>query len=164
MKLRSLTVVLVVASAALVGCRQQAGPDLDARREALLAADSAWLAAVEAGEDVDEIVSYWSEDAVVYAPGQPALEGREAIRGFVESTLSMEGFSITWETHDVEMSGSGDLAYLTHTNRITMPGDDGELRTVRGQGVTVWRWTEPDGWKCVVDIWNQVPGAEASSS
>lgn len=133
MKLRHL-IVAVLAAGALVACQQQAGPDLDARRQALLEADSAWLAAVQAGEEIDEILSYWADDAVVYAPGQPAMEGKEAIRSFVEAAFETEGFSVRWETHDVELSGSGDLAYLTHTNWTTMPAEDGEPQTVGGQG------------------------------
>lgn len=152
----------LLATAVLAGC-QQPTPDLDARRSALLETDSAWQEAASAGEDLDLIVSFWTDDAIVYPPGQPALEGKAAIREYVAGALEIPGFEIAWETLDAELAASGDLAYLTHRNRITAPGPDGELVTTHGKGVTVWRWTE-EGWKCVVDIWNASPDGEGSSS
>ena len=46
----------------------------------LLHQDAEWSDLASAGKDVDKIVSYWSDDAVLIFPGQPVLEGKPAIR------------------------------------------------------------------------------------
>lgn len=145
-----------------VGC-QQASPDLEARRQAVLAADSACEVAA-AGDDVDEILSTcWTDDAILYPPGQSVLRGKEAIRRYVSSALETPGFEISWETHDVVMAESGEMAYLTHTNKITAPDSAGNLVTSRGKGVTIWHRTTDGEWRNVIDIWNAAPMPSDSS-
>ena len=69
----------------------------------------------------------------------------------------MPGFRISWKTNDVTVAESGDLAYGVGTNRVSFTGPDGKPVTVEGKAVTVWRKDSAGGWKCVVDIWNDVP-------
>ena len=47
-----------------------------------------------AGKDIEKIVSYWSDDAVLIFPGQPVLEGKAAIRAYVTASLNTPGFKI----------------------------------------------------------------------
>jgi ketosteroid isomerase-like protein len=47
-----------------------------------------------AGKDIEKIISYWTDDAVVMEPGQPAIEGRHAIRAFVTASVNTPGFKI----------------------------------------------------------------------
>lgn len=156
----------LIGSLLLVGCQQsqqsqqsQSQPNLDARRQALLAADSAFQAAAEEGENVDSIVSFWTDDAVVYPPGQPAVRGKKAIRKYVAGALQIEGFEISWETLDATLGPSGEMGYLTHRNEVTAPDSAGNLVTTPGKGVTIWRRTSDGQWKCVVDIWNASPSS-----
>ena len=90
-------------------------------------------------------------------PGQPVLEGKAAIRAYVTSSLKIPGFKIHWVSEKVAFSPDGELAYMRGTSETTVPGPKGLPTTLRGRGVTVWRF-EPDGrWRCVVDIWNDPP-------
>lgn len=104
--------------------------------EDLRTRDAEWAAAAAAGEDVDRIVSFWSEDAIVIPPAVPAIMGKDAVREYVAGSLAIPGFSITWETTQFEVAEEGDLAYGVGRNRVTFPSEDGELRTVEGRGVT----------------------------
>jgi ketosteroid isomerase-like protein len=132
--------------------------------EALLRRDTEWANAATAGKDVDQIVSYWSDDALVMFPGQPTIKGKQAIRAFVASSLAAPGFSIHWNSEKPEFSPDGKLAYLRGTTQMTVPGPDGKPATVHLRGLTVWRM-EPDGqWRCVADIANEVPPAAPSST
>ena len=70
-------------------------------------------------------------------------------------SLRVPGFRITWKTNDVTVAESGDLAYGIGTNRVSFEGPDGKPVAVEGKAVTVWR-RDAGGWKCVVDIWNDV--------
>jgi hypothetical protein len=67
---------------ALVIAGACARPSFDAAAEGqkLLRRDAEWADLAAAGKDLDKIVSYWSDDAVVMEPRQPVYEGKAAIR------------------------------------------------------------------------------------
>lgn len=122
----------------------------------LMDTSRAWAQAVAAG-DVEVILSYWADDAVVLAPDQPAVAGKAALRAFVLGMQKIPGFSITWEPERAVISASGDMGYLIERNRVTMPGTDGVPTTQYGKAVTIWRKDASGAWKCVVDAWNSNP-------
>jgi ketosteroid isomerase-like protein len=61
----------------------------------LLRRDVEWAEAAS-GKDVEKILSYWSDDALLIYPGQPVLNGKAAIRPYVASSLNTPGFKIHW--------------------------------------------------------------------
>jgi ketosteroid isomerase-like protein len=126
-------------------------------RTALRACDEAWAALAREGADVDRIVSFWSDDARLYPPGAPLLEGKQAIREFVAASLDTPGFSVSWEPVDVVVAPGESLGYTTGRNRFTVPDATGRIVTVEGRYVTVWRKDGDGAWKCVVEIWNDAP-------
>jgi ketosteroid isomerase-like protein len=132
--------------------------DLERERKRLLQRDADWAALSSSGQDVDRILSFWTEDARVFAPGMPALSGKAALRSYVEGALAIPGFHITWTTSEASLSPDGQLAYLLSTNSVTMAGPDGQPVTTRGRAVTVWRRETDGNWRCAVDIWNDEPG------
>lgn len=131
--------------------------DLESERRHLLERDAEWATLGSSGQEIDRILSYWTDDARVYPPGMPVVSGKAALREYVEGALAIPGFHITWTTSEATLSPDGQLAYLLSTNAVTLPGATGELVTTPGRAVTVWR-KEPDGeWRCAVDIWNAAP-------
>lgn len=153
----ALTIPVLLSAA---GCSTPA-PKFDAAAEAdlLLKRDAEWAAAATEGKDVDKIVSYWADDAVVIPQGQPTAEGKGQIRGFVAAALALPGFRIHWVSDKVTFSPDGQLAYMRSTSEITEPGPTGAPVTMAGRAITVWR-KDPDGqWRCVVDIWNDPPAS-----
>ena len=149
----------VVVAAALFLCAspvrsQPAGGA--AARDALLQTDRDWAQAAGT-RDVERIVSYWTDDAVILAPGEPPVEGKPAIRQFVGASLQVPGFAITWTPMKAEVSG--DLGYTTGTNAVTVPKPEGGTTTIAGRYVTVWRKSADGKWRCVVDSWNSAPAA-----
>ncbi len=131
--------------------------DLERERKRLLQRDAEWAALSSSGQDVDRILSFWTEDARVFAPGMPAFSGKAALRSYVEGALAIPGFHITWTTSEASLSPDGQLAYLLSTNSVTMAGPDGQPVTTRGRAVTVWRREADGNWRCAVDIWNDEP-------
>jgi uncharacterized protein (TIGR02246 family) len=127
--------------------------DLDAERAAILETDKTWLGAAQA-KDLERTVSFWADDAVVMAPGQPALVGKDAIRKYVMESFKLPGFAIQWETTQVTVAPHGDVAYAMGTNTTTLNGPEGRPMRFRGKAATVWRKGADGSWKCVVDIWN----------
>lgn len=147
--------VLVVGLVLLCGC---GSPDVDveAEEQRLMELSREW-SAVAAEDDVEALMSYWADDAVMMAPDQPPLRGKEAIREFVISTGEIPGFSVSWEPLEAHVSASGDMAYLVEQNQMTIPDSTGTLMTQYNKVVTIWKKQEDGSWKNVVDIWNGDP-------
>lgn len=142
---------VLIALVACTACHSR-GNRAEVRAE-ILRLDAEWSQAAQK-RDVDRVVSYWADDAVVLPPSSGAVVGKGAIRDFVVKSFQTPGFGISWKTTDVTVSESGDLAYATGTNRVTFRGADGREASVDGKAVTVWRRNPSGTWKCVVDIWN----------
>jgi ketosteroid isomerase-like protein len=155
---RAASVLAVTALTVLGGC-SAAHFDAAAESRKLQQRDAEWAQAAAAGKDVDKIVSYWSDDAVVMEPGQPPYEGKAAIRAYVASSLQTPGFSIHWVSSNPTFSPDGNMAYMRGTAEMTVPGPNGALMTMHSRGVTIWRRDHDGLWRCVVDIANEPPTA-----
>ena len=149
---------LLVVPFLVFSCSQR---DFDSAAEQakLLRRDAEWADLASAGQDVDKTVSYWSDDAMLIFPGQPVLEGKPAIRAYVEASLKTPGFKIHWVSEKPVFSPDGKLAYMRGTDELTVPGPNGAPLTLHLRGISIWR-LDPDGqWRCVVDIANEEPPA-----
>jgi ketosteroid isomerase-like protein len=151
MKLAAVLLLVLL----LIGCSHAPKPlDLAAETARLRETDAAWLAAIQT-KDIERTVSYWSDDARIYPPGQPPVIGKAAIRKYVGDSFATPGFSITWKTEQLVLSASGDMAYQVGADRITFTTPEGKPVVLDTRSTAVWR-KQPDGsWKCVVDIWNE---------
>jgi ketosteroid isomerase-like protein len=135
----------------------QSPPKTNPARNALLQIDMEWARSASTGKDVEKIVSYWSDDAVVYPPGVAAVSGKPAIRNYVSTSLKTPFFSISWKPAQAVVAESGDLGYTMGSNEITFADAKGKLARAQGRYLTVWRRTGNGAWKCVVDFWNDSP-------
>ncbi len=141
-----------ILSLALAG-RAPAADIQPADEQELRDLDTQWCAAAVA-KDVDKTVSYYSDDAVVFAPNAPSINTKEAIRSAWKEILTSPGSSLSWKTGKVEVSKSGELAYVSGAYDGTMNDASGKPVKDRGKYVEIFR-KQPDGsWKCVLDIWN----------
>jgi len=130
-------------------------------RTLLRSTDEEWSTLAAQGADVDRIVSYWSDDAKVYPPGAPILEGKQAIRDFIAASLKTPGFRVSWEPAEVVVAPGESIGYTAGRNRLTFPDSSGNIVTSLGRYVTVWRKNADGAWKCVIDIWNNAPDSNA---
>lgn len=131
--------------------------DLASERTRLLRRDAEWAVAASEGSDVERVLSYWTDDAVVFPPGLPTVVGKAALRQYVLSSMQLSGFKITWTSTDVIFSPDGNLAYLFSRNAVSMDAPDGTPTTTEGRAVTIWRRESDGEWRCAVDIWNAEP-------
>jgi ketosteroid isomerase-like protein len=135
----------------------------DTAIQSLLERDRAWSRAAGSG-NVDSILPYWTEDARVLLPDQPAYVGAEAIRKMVTASLAIPGFQISWAPDSAVVAASGDLAYTYGTNRVTVSDSAGHATTSEGRYVEIWRKSADGQWRCAVDINNAGPAAANSTS
>ncbi len=133
--------------------------NLSKQKERLLERDTEWSKLAAEGTDVERILSYWTDDAVVLPPGLPAVVGKEALRQYVESSMQIPGFRITWTTSEVTLSPDERFAYMFSRNEVMMNAPDGTPMTTVGRAITIWRREADSEWRCAVEIWNAEPPA-----
>jgi ketosteroid isomerase-like protein len=112
-----------------------------------------WAKAAES-RDVERILAYWADDAVVLMPDRAAIVGKDALRAMVQRDMKDPRFTITWEPERASIAQAGDMGYLIEHNRVTFPDGSGKVRTAYGKVVSVWKKDASGNWKCVADISN----------
>jgi uncharacterized protein (TIGR02246 family) len=145
----------VIAVIAFVSCKQQS-VDSKAEGEELMQLSRDWSQSAASG-NVEKILSYWADDAVVISSGDPVLSGKQAIRQMVEGSFKNPGFQISWEPQTVEIAKSGDLGYLLENTRISVNDSTGKPIVSQYKGVTIWKKQADGTWKNVVDILSPLP-------
>src|SRR5882672_11466294 len=139
----------------ILACSEQK-IDTKAEGEKLMEISRQWSTSAST-DNIEKTLSYWADDAIVMSPGEPQLKGKEAIRAMVEGTSKVPGFKISWEPLSVEVSKSGDMAYMVEQNQITVNDSLGHPITQYNKGVTVWKKQADGSWKNVIDIFNANP-------
>ncbi len=131
--------------------------DQKAEAEKLMELSKAWAHSVK-NKNVEEMLSYWADDAILMSPNEPAVVGIDSLRAMVERSINIPGFEISWNPQEAYVSKSGDLGYVIFKNYMTMPIDTlGNTRTVFNKGVEIWKKQADGTWKNVVDISNSDP-------
>ena len=132
------------------------GPKINtvAEGEKLMQVSRDWSNAAASG-NIDSILSYWAEEAMVMEPGYPALKGKKEIRSMVEESSKAPGFKISWEPISATVSKSGDMGYLIERTQVTVNDSLGNPHTQYNKAVTIWQKDAEGNWKNMVDIWNE---------
>ena len=115
--------------------------------------DAQWSKAASA-KDLDKMLSYYADAAIVLQPNGPMVNSKDAVRKIWKEVLTAPGFSGGWKATKVEVAKSGDIGYVTGTWEFTMNDASGKPATDRGKFLEVVEKQADGGWKCVVDIWN----------
>lgn len=154
--------ILLLISAVAIGACAHPALDVAAEADKLLRRDAEWADAAAAGKDVDKILSYFGDEALMIEPAQPVFEGKAAIRGYVAASLQTPGFKIHWVSEKPMFSADGTMAYMRGVDEMTVPGPSGGLVTIHMRGISVWRRDPGGEWRCVVDIANEPPAAPSA--
>ncbi|HET6343144.1 MAG TPA: SgcJ/EcaC family oxidoreductase [Gemmatimonadota bacterium] len=160
---RSLS--LLAALGLLAACQTEPAEQTGATEEAAATDAATVRAEIEAisdrfeqamlAEDAATLGTFYTDDAVLLPPGAPRAEGPAAIEAMFASWFEQipapEGFTLT--TDDLQLAGSGDIAYEvgTYTSRGTSP--EGEAYDETGKFVVVWKNVDGE-WKVAADAWN----------
>lgn len=148
-------IIAILFSITILSCNQPA-TDTRAEGEKVMQLSKDWAQAADAG-NVEKIVSYWADDAVLIAPGEPMLDGKKAIKEMVEASYKIPGFKIGWQPKKVEVSKSGDMAYIIEDSQVSFADSTGKTITYNNKAVSIWRKQEDGSWKNVVDITTPAP-------
>lgn len=144
------TIFIALVLVVFTSCNEQQ-VDKKSEGDKLMQTSRQWSQAA-ATKNVDSILHYWSDDAIVLSPGEQPLTGKQNIKKMVEGSFTSPGFQISWEPESAEVSESGDLGYLLENTRMVMPDSAGNTTTLNFKAVTIWKKQSDGSWKCVVDV------------
>jgi uncharacterized protein (TIGR02246 family) len=154
--MKLVKIISMVVTTLLVACSSESKIDTAAEGEKIMQLSREW-STVAATNDVEKILSYWADDAVLMFPGAPEVRGKENIRIMVEANAKMPGFAVSWEPLEAHVSDDGKMAYLFERNKMTMTDSLGNTRTSFSRGISVWR--NIDGqWKNVAETGGEDSG------
>jgi ketosteroid isomerase-like protein len=147
-------VVLLSFLAILFGCNRAPNVNVKAEEDAIRKLEADWTV-LNQKRDIAKVMEMYGPDAIIMAPGQIVATGLETIRKqfdsmFADTSMLWDTFS--WTSEKVEVSASGDLAYIKGSNSMKMKTPNGIIEE-SDKGVDIWR--KIDGkWKAVLTIWN----------
>jgi len=146
--------VLFYTCIILIGCTRTPKVDIIAEANAIRDLEDQWTVALQNG-DTDKIIGFFTTEAVQMKPNTQIFIGLQAIRKeresfFTDTTLLHKTYSSKIDI--IEVSASGDLAYVRGSDRMTIKTPNGPVDDM-SKWIDIWK--KIDGqWKVVVNIWN----------
>lgn len=142
--------LLATALVAVAACTPKA-PDTAADEATLKAGTPVWFDLYNKG-DADGVANLYAEDAIVMAPGAPAVVSRASIRDFIAADIgTSKAAGLTFKDGEVTGVGvAGDMAWLSATFSIT---DTTGATVDNGKYLSVYRRVNTE-WKLIRDTWN----------
>jgi ketosteroid isomerase-like protein len=147
----SSAILLIAATS--TGCTSRIISPISGRQ--LVELDESWAAAA-ATDNLDVIMDYWTDDAVLYPEGQLPRYGKLAIREFIARRRSRPGHRISWTPTCAGVDEHGGMAYTLGEGSATIVDESGEPCELTGRYVAIWRW-DNGRWRCAVKCWNSSP-------
>jgi ketosteroid isomerase-like protein len=123
---------------------------LDTDKTAMRAATDSFTVYVVQGRD-SVAAALYAENATLLPPNHGIVQGRAAIRAYIDSFPPLTRFTAA----PIEIDGRGELAYLRGTYQMTFaPTGNQPERQDRGKFVEIRRKQADGTWLIVVDIFN----------
>jgi uncharacterized protein (TIGR02246 family) len=137
-----------------------ASPEADI--EALSSLVRQYDAAVNTG-NVDDYLAFYAADAVMMAPEEPVVIGKETIRTFTETGFAEGDVQLSSTVEDVRVSGDWAFQRLSYQQSVTLK-EGGDTTTDVGKWVIIWQRQADGSWKIASEIWNSdAPTGEAEA-
>ena len=103
--------------------------------------------------DAATVASFYAEDAALFPPGAPRVDGRQAIQDFWAGAIESGLGDLDLEA--VEVDGTDDMAVEVGALSLTVPAAEGGGRTeFGGKYIVVWQRGQDGTWQLYRDIWN----------
>jgi uncharacterized protein (TIGR02246 family) len=158
-------VALTVVAFIISSCAAKPAPvDTSADVTALKAMQDRELAGVASG-NVDSALTVFTSDAIVMAPGEPALVGDAAIRKWF--TDFFNSAVVTGKYSEADVTVQGDVGIVRYVGELTITPKtaDAKPMTQKLKGIHVYKRQTDGNWKIAQDVWNaDTPPAPAPAA
>ena len=114
--------------------------------------DAEFIRHANVGDAAALTAAFYTEDAVLLAPGTPKLDGAEAIQAFWQGFIDSGVKDVSIETP--EIVEAGDYGYGIGSYSCTLPSESGERARDTGKYVVIYRRQADGGWKVIADQFN----------
>jgi len=106
-----------------------------------------------ASKNIDGLVAFYADDAVLMAPGGPPAKGKDAIRNGLKEMIADPALNLKFKADKIEVAKSGDVGYTqgSYTMTMTNPATKKPMED-HGSYVTAYRKQADGSWKAVADI------------
>lgn len=106
-----------------------------------------------AAKDGDKLATYYADNAIMMVPGQPPINGKDAIHNALRKMVDDPAFALRFQANRIDVAASSDVAYTqgSYTYSSTDPRTK-KVVTDRGSYVTTFRRSSDGSWKAVADI------------
>ena len=103
--------------------------------------------------DAELYLSVFTEDAVVMAPGSPAVIGKEELRPIIEGLFGLFDLELPYTMDEVGVTG--DKAFARSSFQYSMtPKEGGETTTSAGKELDILKRQADGSWKIYIQCWN----------
>jgi uncharacterized protein (TIGR02246 family) len=110
-----------------------------------------WADAV-AERDLEAIVGLFAEGGQIMPPNAKSVTGREPIAEAWQGILDLPELEFSFAPTAVNVSESGDMAYVIGTYQLAYKGEEARVEDV-GKYVDVWEKIDGE-WKVVIETYN----------
>jgi len=141
--------LLIPAILLLGACASMDTPSGDA--EAVIRKNASAFAAAASSGNVDGMLAFYADDAILLPPNAPMFRGKDAIRQFWSGFASLGAINAQLITDDVLQSG--DLAAETGHFDLTITPKGGAPIKDNGKFLVVWKRINGE-WRIVRDTFN----------
>jgi ketosteroid isomerase-like protein len=167
MRASARTFLVAVVGVFLIGCNKRTSAsadsalpgggafDADAARAQIIAADSAWVRAVQS-KNVDSLMPYYATDAVSMSEGTKAADGTDAIRAAYVKMVATNPRNMSLKVDAVTFSDDGTMASDYGSFGGTADGPGGKPIKFTGNYVNVWQRVN-GRWVLIAEISNSAP-------
>ena len=159
--------LVAVVGVFLIGCNKRTSAsadsslpgggkfDADAARAQIIAADSAWVLAMQS-KNVDSLMTYYASDAVSMNEGAKAAEGTDAIRAAYVQMIKRNPRNMTFKVDAVNFSDDGTMA--SDRGSLSGTADGPGVKPVNFTGNYINVWQRVNGrWILIAAINNSAP-------
>lgn len=134
------------------GCDTPAPPSTDEDRKLITEISAARAKAFNEG-NAAAIAMYFTEDALLMAPGKPASKGQGAVQAYYQSIF--DEYTTELESHYEEVEIAGGLAYGRGFAKVTLtPKKGGAALVSTAKYLNILKKQANGLWRTTHDIWN----------
>lgn len=156
MKAPGMLFMTAVLAYTIAGCGNQAPPPApdthDADIKAISDIEDQWNKDYQA-RDLDKVSAHYADDAVLMAPGGPAMQGKQAIHDGMQAMLKDPALTLQFKASRYDVGKSGDIGYSQGTYEMTATDPmTHKLIHDHGSYVTTYRKQADGSWKAEADI------------
>ena len=106
-------------------------------------------------EDVNGIMSCYTEDAVIYPPGRTAMTGAENLRQYWGGRSNRDVIYHMIIPNQIELKDSFAIDQGVYEGQAVVDGDT--LNPFKGKYLVIWKLESDGQWRMKHDMWNGLP-------